>query len=59
MRTLQWVNPLTGLVFVICAVVGFWFTAAAFFVITVIGVYRYGMLTRKLAAIDATETGNR
>jgi hypothetical protein len=49
LRTLQWVNPIAGLLFVVCAVVGFWFTAAVAAVVTLAGVVGYGMATRELA----------
>jgi uncharacterized membrane protein len=55
LRTLRWWNPITGLVFVICAIVGFWYTAAAFAIITVVGVYRFGMANRELATFDTTD----
>ena len=55
-HALQWVNPITGFVFLICAVVGFWFTAAAFAIITVVGVIRCGMATRQLAAFTAQDS---
>jgi hypothetical protein len=54
-RVLQWVNPITGFLFVLAAAYEFWFTAAAFFLITVAGIYRYGMANRELATFDTTD----
>jgi hypothetical protein len=49
------VNPITGFLFVLAAAYEFWFTAAAFFLITVAGIYRYGMANRELATFDTTD----